>query len=196
MNYNTTTKKHLAQFIWMPYFEKLNGAILDVGCSVGTLASVAPERVIGIDKDKKALEINWKKGFKAKYADVEKELPFKENFFAGIFCSHVIEHLNNPLFLMKEMFRVLKKDGKLVLLTPDYILTHDKESGFWSDYTHKRPFIKISLKKIAFDAGFRNFSVKHRIGQFKGMTFITDLFGLELAQKFFPGVNLILEGNK
>ncbi len=196
MNYNTTTKKHLAQFIWKPYFEKLNGTILDVGCSVGTLASVAPERVIGIDKDRKALEINWKKGFKAKYADVEKELPFENNFFAGIFCSNVIEHLNNPLFLMKEMFRVLKKDGKLVLLTADYILTHDKENGFWIDYTHKKPFIKKSLELIAFDAGFNDFSVKHRIGQFKGMTFVTGLVGLELAQKFFPGDSLILEGTK
>lgn len=196
IQYANVTNKHVLDFVWKPYFENLNGKVLDIGCFHGTLASGCSERIVGVDNDKDALQVCRERGFEVKQADLEGRIPFKSNSFAGVFCSHTIEHLYNPLNLLKEILRVLKPGGKLILLTPDYILTHDKEQGFWADYDHKKPFIKTSLERIAFDAGFRNFSVKHRISQFKGMTFFVKHFGLELVQKFFSGNDLLLEAFK
>jgi len=99
-------------------------------------------------------------------ADARRKLPFLDNSFEGVFCSHLIEHLENPLHLMKEIRRILKKEGRAVILTPDYIKTSRKYvNGFWCDYTHKTPFIPQSLKKIAHDAGFKSFRVYHFPGK-------------------------------
>jgi len=44
-------------------------------------------------------------------------LPYKSNTFDEVFCKGVIEHLRNPGKLIEEMKRVLKKNGKLVIVT-------------------------------------------------------------------------------
>ena len=47
------------------------------------------------------------------------QLPFANDTFDSIFCLDVIEHLVNPLDLLKEIKRVLKPSGHLILCTPD-----------------------------------------------------------------------------
>ena len=55
------------------------------------------------------------------YLDVTKRFPFKDNTFNYINCEHLIEHLDykDGLFMLKECYRVLKKDGRLRISTPD-----------------------------------------------------------------------------
>lgn len=196
VQYKNCSKNHALTFVWEPYFQKIKGKVLDAGCSVGTFAQVAPNQIIGIDNDKEALEICKNKNLKVKFADLEKKIPFKDNFFEGVFCSHTIEHLNNPLNMMKEIYRVLKPRGILVLITPDYIKSHDKGFGFWADYTHKTPFTKESLKRIAFDSDFKQYEINHRIKQFKIMTFAVKVLGLENVQSVLNGYDLILTAKK
>lgn len=60
-------------------------------------------------------------------ADVEKEgLPFKDNTFDDILCDCVFEHMKDPQRFLKECHRVLKKGGKMSLLTDNagYIIFH------------------------------------------------------------------------
>jgi ubiquinone/menaquinone biosynthesis C-methylase UbiE len=47
----------------------------------------------------------------------EEKLPFPSNYFDIVYSRHLFEHLTNLGFAMKETYRVLKEDGKLVLLT-------------------------------------------------------------------------------
>ena len=47
----------------------------------------------------------------------EKKLPYKNNTFDEVFCKGVIEHVKDPGRLIREMKRVLKKHGKLVIIT-------------------------------------------------------------------------------
>lgn len=46
-------------------------------------------------------------------------LPFKDNFADILFAGEVIEHLLNPFNFLKELNRILKKDGILILSTPN-----------------------------------------------------------------------------
>lgn len=134
--------------------------MLDIGCSVGRIIALNPKNFQGIDIDEKAIKIGIEKGYNIKYADIREKLPFKNEFFDAIYCSQLIEHLDTPLHLMKEIKRVLKKGGKAVIITPDYILSSRKyKDGFWSDYTHKTPFIPEALEKICYDAGFNKFRI-------------------------------------
>ena len=49
-------------------------------------------------------------------------IPFKKNFFDVITNLQLIEHLTieDNIKLMKETYRVLKKEGKLIITTPNY----------------------------------------------------------------------------
>jgi len=45
-------------------------------------------------------------------------IPYKDNYFDFVICNHVLEHVPEDLKAMKEIYRVLKKDGFAVLQTP------------------------------------------------------------------------------
>jgi ubiquinone/menaquinone biosynthesis C-methylase UbiE len=53
-----------------------------------------------------------------KKCDINKErLPYPNNSFDIVYSKNVFEHLYNKVFALKEMKRVLKKNGKLILIT-------------------------------------------------------------------------------
>lgn len=65
-----------------------------------------------------------------KKCDVEKErLPYKKNTFDEVYSAFLFEHLKNPNLVLKEMCRVLKKGGKLVLKTDN--------AGWWAFHNAK-----------------------------------------------------------
>ena len=60
-------------------------------------------------------------------------------------------HFYQPEYLFIEMSRVLKENGFLITLTPDW---EDNFKMFYDDFTHKRPFTITSLKNIHKVCGF------------------------------------------
>jgi len=65
--------------------------------------------------------------------DIEKGLPFDSDSVDGVYASHIIEHLNDPFFFMREVWRVCKKDSILELRFPRI----DQPEIIW-DLDHKR----------------------------------------------------------
>lgn len=96
---------------------------LDVGCGDGRVAQIMGEklgtRFYGVDISKKGVELAKKKGVKAKVADVSDNIPFKDNYFDLVISTEVIEHVTDPDGLLKEVYRVLKPGGLLLLTTPN-----------------------------------------------------------------------------
>jgi ubiquinone/menaquinone biosynthesis C-methylase UbiE len=110
-------------------------SILDIGCGTGEFISLDPKRIMGVDHNKKSLEICRKEGFSVECAEAT-NLPFENNSFDAVHCSHVIEHLlpEDAYKLLKEMNRVLKIGGIFCLRTP--LLYRN----FYSDLTHIKPY--------------------------------------------------------
>ncbi len=46
--------------------------------------------------------------------------PFQENEFDLVHASHVIEHLDRPFTVMKELHRILKPEGTLIIKVPHF----------------------------------------------------------------------------
>lgn len=61
--------------------------------------------------------------------------PFKDESIDEIHMYHVLEHLQDPLGKMEELYRILKPRGMIYMRVP-----HFSSLGAFSDITHVRPF--------------------------------------------------------
>jgi 2-polyprenyl-3-methyl-5-hydroxy-6-metoxy-1,4-benzoquinol methylase len=93
----------------------LQGKILDFGCGVGVLAGICGnENYTGVDIDEESVKIA-----KASYPDLEFtcKLPEDEQFDVVVMMA-IIEHIDDPIELLKKFSALLKPNGKIVLTTP------------------------------------------------------------------------------
>ena len=69
------------------------------------------------------------------------KLPLPDKSVRSIYSIHAFEHIQDIIFLMNEMWRVMEWDGRLEIHVPhkDCVLA-------WQDPTHKRYFVEESLK--------------------------------------------------
>jgi methionine biosynthesis protein MetW len=111
----------------LPQFFKVGDFILDVGCGDGEVAEYIKGkmnvRVAGIDISEVAVEKAVKKGVEARVANSEELFPFKDETFDAVFWGDNIEHLFDPIKTGREIKRVLKKNGRLILSCPNM--------GYW-----------------------------------------------------------------
>jgi SAM-dependent methyltransferase len=78
-------------------------------------------------------------------------------------CSHLIEHMHDPMIVLQEVYRVLRPGGLLYIEAPDMrstLLPHlpgvapEGMFNFWDDPTHIRPYTRIALKSLCRICGF------------------------------------------
>lgn len=95
--------------------------ILDLGCGTGRNLVYLKNKgfmVTGCDVSAEALRISKRKVKKGSFAHCHmSSLPFHDGYFEGIVCNHVLQHgtISEIKKAIKEMYRVLKKDGILLL---------------------------------------------------------------------------------
>jgi len=92
--------------------------VLDVGCGKGMIASNIgnfSKEITGVDVEDRRVV---KEGYKFQLVKDEK-LPFNDNFFDIVISNQVIEHVNNQNDHIKEIYRVLRKEGICYLATPN-----------------------------------------------------------------------------
>lgn len=65
--------------------------------------------------------------------DITNPLPFDDNYFDYVLCSHVIEDFIDPLPLIDEMIRITRKGGYITIKVPN-------ETCAWISLNHKRGF--------------------------------------------------------
>jgi 2-polyprenyl-3-methyl-5-hydroxy-6-metoxy-1,4-benzoquinol methylase len=100
---------------------KGRGVILDVGCGGGALrALVEPifDHYVGTDLVRYE---SFPVDCEFHPANLDQGLPFPESFADAVVAAEIIEHLENPRALMRELVRVAKPGGAVVLTTPNQL---------------------------------------------------------------------------
>ena len=142
--------------------------IMDAGCGTGSLAIELKRKhqhvqVYGVDADEQILAIARKKS-----ANVEieykqaflQELPFKDNYFDSVVSSLVFHHLTSQAKQdsMKEIYRVLKKSGRFLLV--DFGKPRNRLFALFSWFSvlfeEGRDNYEGRIPRMLSDAGFKN----------------------------------------
>ncbi len=154
-----------------------NYVVLDIGCKFGILRDQirkCQKQLIyyGIDISTEVL-----KGTENEVddhfcvADIMDGLPFEDNMFDVVFMLEVLEHVENPSFCLREIRRVLKPQGQLILSVPNpycweeifgNILNKPENEGHISGWT---PQLMNTI------SNFCVFKIKKRVGSFMRIPF-------------------------
>jgi 2-polyprenyl-3-methyl-5-hydroxy-6-metoxy-1,4-benzoquinol methylase len=141
-----------------------NVAFLDVGCSTGRalrLGATLGFAVTGLDFSKWAVDYCSNLGFDVRHGSLMDQWTSAE-VFDVVHCSHTIEHVPDPLSYIREMRRLLKPRGHLMLAFPNYAslprLLLQKRWGTWCLDSHLWQFTAAQMKRLLQREGFLIFS--------------------------------------
>ena len=141
------TEEQLLSFRYVrPWFGSL--PVLDLGCAKGAyLRQFAPGSV-GIDVSRPNLEHCRRLGLRVTAADLNSELPLPSASFPSILCSHLLEHVDAPINLLRECHRILQPEGLLVLGLPIETSLVNWLRGQKYFYHHPGHLYSFSLENI------------------------------------------------
>lgn len=118
--------------------------VLDVGCGTKPYQDFfSTENYIGLEYDTARSRTTSKADFF--YSD--NVFPFENDEFDLVLCSQVLEHVEEPLIFIKEIKRVMKNGGTLILTAP----------FCWDEHEQPYDFLRFSsfgMKKIFENEGF------------------------------------------
>lgn len=107
------------------YFPR-KGSLLEIGSSIGTFLQTAKDygwKVTGIEPNKKICEQFTKKNKNIKVFNTffdNSFIKFYPKKYDLVYSSDVIEHTPDPVSFLENSRKLLKKDGLIVVVTPDF----------------------------------------------------------------------------
>lgn len=142
----------------------LKGEILEIGAGIGNFTELLLKEgnVVAIDINKKYISsLNKKFGNKVStgLGNIEKgSYFFGKKQFDTLICLNVLEHIKDDKRALKNMYKLTKKGGRLVILAP----AHQKlYSAFDKNLGHFRRYSKHELNSKLAEAGYKIAKLKY-----------------------------------
>ncbi len=179
-HYDQGIKRNMFQKYWhwrrfseiLKYVQPITGSMLDIGCHGGTfthrlLDKLQTKDIYGIDISPSAIALIKKRLPFGKFQVANaQELPFQDGFFEVVFCLEVLEHVDDPISVLQEVKRVLKKGGKFYILVPSDNKLFKIIWLMWTLYyphwrhAHVQSYSKNTLEKLLNELGFKIIKVR------------------------------------
>jgi 2-polyprenyl-3-methyl-5-hydroxy-6-metoxy-1,4-benzoquinol methylase len=143
--------------------------LLDVGCNMGTFLHQAKSQgfqAVGVEPDRAAAEAGVLAGLDIKCGYLP-EMGFGEASFQVVTLFEVIEHLTEPIALMRECRRILARTGRMFITTGNtrswtVRFLQEKWDYFALKLGHISFFNPASMVKLAEKAGFEVVRIETR----------------------------------
>ena len=127
--------------------------ILDVGCGTGANLLMLSKfgDAEGVDVSEDALEFCRERGLDKVRLGAAEQLPYEDNTFDLVTAFDVVEHLDDDLAGLREMQRVLRPGGRVLLFVPTFMFLW----GLQDDVSnHRRRYRLPQLRRVLEQAGF------------------------------------------
>jgi predicted TPR repeat methyltransferase len=125
--------------------------ILDLGCGTGLSSLLFFDKgyeVTGIDITRAMIQLAHRLPYsKLICQNLEKPLRVKDDYFDAVVMIGVMEHINDPSALLKEVWRKLRQHGLFALTLPC-------KSSYFTEYGLKN-YYKKEIEPIMREAGFK-----------------------------------------
>lgn len=163
--------------------ERGPGAVLDIGCGAGSVTAELARRghvVHGIDILPAAVDRARGRGLLARTHDVQQGLPYDDHAMDAVVALDILEHVLDPLALLREIHRVLRPGGFVVTALPCHFdilqrirtlftgsvvsyehLAYDPRLTAW-DYYHVRFFTQREAAAFVTSTGLEIEAREHR----------------------------------
>ena len=191
------------------------GKILDVGCGDGLFLEIAKNKgwqISGTELSQFASEYASKALKKRIFNGELKEAKFSDNSFDVVTMWHVLEHVSDPKSYLREIHRILKPEGLLLLAVPNinnlvmrfvYRVIKGHKIKLYSQNQkefHLYHFSKKTLKKYFDSNGFccANFSPDYGIIEFpkRMVNWISVIPYYALGIKIFNSIEAVAIASK
>ena len=166
-NINVLHAEHIVRYsLAIPYVR--GKKVLDLACGTGYgsfFLSLHSQEIIGVDISPEAIQSARKKYQRNNLSFVVSDAmstPFQDHSFDVIVSFETIEHIKNDLTFLKEVKRILKQEGLLLLSCPNIVWSkkHDIHNPFhFREYTEKSilrlvsSYFKFSSISSQYDVG-------------------------------------------
>lgn len=164
---NVIFQRHMIAY--METAKMISGTVLEIGCGEGYgLAELAPkaEKYLAIDKYSTPISEELKKENNITFQEMDVP-PLKgivDNSIDFVVTFQVIEHINNDELFVSEIYRVLKPGGKLILTTPNKLMSLTRNPWHYREYT---PTEMLEILQTSFN----NIDIKGVFGLEKAMAY-------------------------
>lgn len=127
------------------------GYFLDVGCGTGTSAAIAKDmgfKVFCTDFSFEALKIvKNEHNLSCCLSDLDSGLPVKDKIFDVVWAADIIEHLFDPIFVLSEISRILKKNGILLAIIPNDLYISNRLNILFGESYQKSSYVRFHQYK-------------------------------------------------
>jgi len=147
----------------------IKGTVLEIGSGEGYgIKELAPlaEKYIAVDKYNSPIEEDFKLQNNISFikSEVPPILKIKDSSVDFVVSFQVIEHIKDDKFFLEEIFRVLRPGGKLILTTPNILMSLTRSP--W----HIREYTPLQMRSIVSNI-FRSVQSKGVFGNEKVMSY-------------------------
>lgn len=139
------------------------GKLLDFGCGIGGFLDIARKNsweTFGVDSSEVAVRIARTRFGLAVFKSLD-SASFPSAYFDVVSLWDSIEHLSNPLGVLKELRKLVKKNGVLFIYTPNIdfhklVAFITRNNGRLVPYEHLYHFSTNTLRRLVIKAGFND----------------------------------------
>lgn len=143
-------------------------SVLDVGCGPGVdLAGLGLERAVGVDPSATMCSRARAAGA-AVFQGWAEALPFRDAAFGAARSDRMLQHATDPAAAIGEMFRVVRRGGRVVAAEPDQESLVIALPGVPDDLTDR-------VKALRRDIGYRNGRLASRLPEMLSATGLVDI---------------------
>jgi SAM-dependent methyltransferase len=136
-------KRYFASQVLYYQAKKFGKVMAEIGSGTGNgVLGAYPGQVVGFEIN--PLAVDYCKNIKLKVHLVAENNPYpaSDSEYDVCILDNVLEHIENPIFLLEECSRITKRNGGLIIAVPG-------NKGFGSDDDHKKHYKEYHLENLS-----------------------------------------------